>query len=277
MDLDSEIIGLSQWWSTPAGQYVLGWEQSHLDELVSNIFGFHALQLGCSELNALQANRIPHRWLATEGYESATYHEPSGSVVSLQCDFLELPFPSQSLDLVVLPHTLEMTLDPHLALREVERVLVPEGRVIVLGFNPYSFWGLRQFSGHALRRIGLLRDEPSFLPSDEGAFIAYRRLRDWLRLLDFEVDQGRFGCYRLPLSGPRWLDRMAWMDRAGDRSWPFLGAAYILQGIKRVRGMRLVGLARSKKKLKERLKNPLPAPTSRQKLTEDNANHHKIK
>jgi ubiquinone/menaquinone biosynthesis C-methylase UbiE len=155
-----------------------------------------------------------------------------------------LPFPNQSLDLLVLPHTLELARDPHLTLREVERVLVPEGRVMILGFNPASLWGLRQRLGHARRSIGLGRRAPPFLPRS-GEFLNYWRLRDWLRLLSFEVEGGRFGCYRPPYASARWLERSAWMEPLGERWWPVLGAVYFLEAVKRVRGMRLVGLVRN--------------------------------
>jgi ubiquinone/menaquinone biosynthesis C-methylase UbiE len=104
------------------------------------------------------------------------------------------PWPAESLDLVVLPHTLELARDPHDTLREVERVLVPEGRVVIVGFNPASLWGLRQSAGHLRQRLGL--GGRLYLPSD-GEFIGYPRVRDWLRLLGFEVERGRFGCWRL--------------------------------------------------------------------------------
>jgi SAM-dependent methyltransferase len=243
---------LAQWLSTPPGRYMLDWEEERLDAAVADIFGFHALQLGLPELDALRANRMPHRWLACNGADPACI-EGRGlpRAVALHCDFEALPFPSQSLDLVVLPHALELAHDAHQTLREVERVLVPEGRVVVLGFNPTSLWGMRQRLGRM--RQGLGGRKPLFLPRT-GEFIGYWRLRDWLRLLSFEIEGGRFGCYRPPLVSLRWLDRFAWMESTGDRWWPVLGAVYFLVAIKRVRGMRLVGLAR-----KERTK-PTPAP-----------------
>ena len=167
---------------------------------------------------------------------------------TLACEFDALPFDSQSLDLVVLPHALELARDPHLALSEVERVLMPEGKVVITGFNPTSLWGLRQGAGHAVQRLGWRREPGLFLPK-AGEFIAYRRLRDWLRLLSFEVEVGRFGCYRPPLRSAQWLGRFEWMDTVGDRWWPVLGGVYLLVAVKRVRGMRLVGLARSDSRL----------------------------
>src|SRR5687768_1985479 len=243
------IIGLADWLRTPAGRYLLEWEQQHLDRAVVDLFGFHAVQLGLPELDALRANRMPHRWLCSDTSAApppSADGAPPMAAVHLVCDFDALPFDSQSLDLIVLPHALELARDPHLALREVERVLRPEGRVVIVGFNPASLWGLRQRLGHMRQRVGLSRGRRLFLPS-EGEFIGYRRLRDWLRLLSFEVEAGRFGCYRPPVATERWLARYHWTESIGDRWWPVFGAVYSLTAVKRVRGMRLVGLARSER------------------------------
>jgi SAM-dependent methyltransferase len=214
-------IGLHEWLATPPGSYLLAWEQQQVDAVVANAFGFHALQMGLPELDALATNRMPHRWLATETpHPKATFLTHFGA----------LPFPDNSLDLVVMPHALELTANPHAALREVERVLVPEGRVVICGFNPMSLWGMRQQRGHLYRRFGL---EQTFLPKS-CEFIGYLRMRDWLRLLGLEIESGEFGCYRPALASEKLLARFAWMDRLGARWWPILGAAYCLVAVKRV-------------------------------------------
>ena len=102
--------------------------------------------------------------------------------------------------------------------------------------------GLRQRLGRLRLGVGLARRQPLFLPPS-GEFLGYRRLRDWLRLLSFEVEAGRFGCYRLPVASERWLQRCAWMDEQGERWWPVFGAAYFVVAVKRVRGMTLLGPA----------------------------------
>ena len=125
---------LPQWLSSPAGEYLLAWEQSHCDRVLSDVFGYHALQVGLAPLHALRGNRMPKQWLAADVWPelSASGH------VSLYTDPVALPFAAASLDLIVLPHTLDWCSDPHAALREVERVLVPEGRVLIFSFNPRS-------------------------------------------------------------------------------------------------------------------------------------------
>jgi SAM-dependent methyltransferase len=261
--MNDRIISLTDWFQTPSGRYLLEWEQGQFDRSVVNLFGYNALQLGLPELQALAANRMPHRWLAlpeemlsaeavpTEPASDSqavigTTEEASSSIprVALVTNAAALPFPEASLDLVVLPHTLELSADPHHVLREVERVLVPEGRVVVAGFNPNSFWGLRQSRARLMGRFGVsaLGLSELYLP-EAGEFIGPGRLRDWFRLLGFEVESQHFGCYRPAVRSDKWLQRYAWMDRAGARWWPIFGSVYFFVAVKRVRGVRLLGPA----------------------------------
>jgi SAM-dependent methyltransferase len=261
MVASASIIELDAWLRTPPGQCLLHWEQSQFDRAVVDVFGYHAVQLGLGEVQGLRTNRMPHRWVLADTLlqpeplpapplaEGLVDSQPLPAQPAMHCDFDALPFPNNSLDLVVLPHTLELARDPHLTLREVERVLVPEGRLIVTGFNPASLWGLRQRLGRARAAIGLRGRSQLFLPR-AGEFLNYWRLRDWLRLLSFEVEGGRFGCYRPPYRSVRWLERTTWVEPIGERWWPVLGAVYFLEAVKRVRGMRLVGLVRREARMK---------------------------
>jgi SAM-dependent methyltransferase len=226
---------MQQWFETAPGRYLLAWEKAEFDHAVSDLFGFHALQLGMPGVDTLQANRMPHRWLAVP----STQLIEGPARPALVTDYAALPFEENSLDLVVLPHSLELSRDPHATLREVGRVLMPEGRVVICCLNPASLWGLRQRRAHLYRRFGF---GEFFLP-DAGEFIGYRRLRDWLRLLSFEVEEANFGCWRPALTSDKWLERYEWMDHMGERWWPIFGAAYFLVAVKRVRGVKLIGPA----------------------------------
>ncbi|HCL86664.1 MAG TPA: SAM-dependent methyltransferase [Comamonadaceae bacterium] len=231
--MSGEIIGLHHWFDTPPGRHLLAWEQARYDELVADFFGFHALQLGMPGVDGLRANRMPHRWLALGGQEGSL----AGTSAALLAEPVMLPFAEASLDLVLMPHTLELSVDPHAALREVQRVLVPEGRVVIGGLNPWSLWGFNQKRARLYQRLGA--GGRLFLP-DVGEFIAPGRLRDWLELLDFELESVSFGCFRPAVASERWLQRYEWMDSLGARWWPILGAGYVTVAIKRVRGMRLL-------------------------------------
>jgi SAM-dependent methyltransferase len=233
---EKPIIALASWLDSPAGRYVLEWEKARLNALTADIFGFNAVQIGLPQINALEANRMPNKWMT-----DTRLPEGNGLPIVMVHDFADLPFASQSLDLVVLPHVLEFAAEPHQVLREVERVLIPEGQVIICGFNPASLWGVRQGAG---RLIGA-----HFLPHD-AEFISVPRIKDWLKLLNLGVNRGYFGCYAPPCVTEKWLTRFLFMEKAGDRWWPYFGAVYIVQAIKRIKGMRLIGPVWSKQTAK---------------------------
>lgn len=215
------IPGLDRWLATPQGRYVADWERERFDGLVADVFGYNALQIGLPQLDLLAHNRIPLRQKAGEFYGEGA--------VDVLCDLRQLPFAANSVDLVVMPHVLEFSTEPHQILREVERILIPEGQVLISGFNPYSLWGLR-------RR---LPNCPDGFPWS-GSYLSVQRMRDWLQLLGFEVDRGCFGCYAPPCESRRWLQRMHFMEAAGDRWWSFGAGVYLLRAVKRVHGMRLI-------------------------------------
>jgi len=243
-----QIISLDDWWSTPQGRHALDWEQRRFQEATVDVFGFNAVQLGVSALHGLDSNRMPHRWLvgmhqvADRG--EALVDDTVRQGCQMVCDPAALPFAEQSLDLILLPHTLEQSAHPHGALREVERVLRPEGRVVISGLNPLSLWATRQRRSHLLARLGLqgLSDRALYLPRS-GEFISHWRIKDWLALLGFEVTAVRFGVYAPAVQSEKWLSRYDWMERHGARWWPVLGAVYTVEAVKRVRGMRLLGPA----------------------------------
>lgn len=230
---------MRDWLETAPGAYALDWMQRQADTAVADVFGYHAMQIGLPALQGLRSNRMPAQWLAALSAGELRAATGVGRPPALLCESTALPMEAASIDLLVLPLTLDLSLDPHQTLREVERVLVPEGKVLILGLNPASLWGLRQQRAHLYRRMGIGQ---LFLPA-EGQFIAYWRLRDWLRLLGFEVESSAFGCYRPALRTARWLQRYAWLDELGARSWPIFGAAYAVMAVKRVRGMQVLGPA----------------------------------
>lgn len=206
-----ERSSLAEWFATAPGRYALEWERAQFDNAVDDIFGFRAVQIGLPEIDFLTQNRIPFRF--TLGLEAQS---------SLAADPLQAPVASQSMDLVALPHVLEFHTDPHNVLRESERILRPEGQLVLSGFNTLSLWRLRQFV--SARDAGAPWD---------ARFIGLLRLRDWLKLLGFELNGGKFGCYAPPFRQEKWLARFKFMERAGARWWPIMGGIYVIRAIKR--------------------------------------------
>lgn len=208
----------SEWLQTPLGCYVLESEQQYVDETVADVFGFNALQLGLAEHDYLRASRIPFKCRVAP-------NAPAG----LRARFRDLPVATNSIDLLVLPHVLEFSANPHQILREVQRILLPEGHAVFACFNPRSLWGLRR----------LFNFTPDAYPWG-GHFISLPRLKDWLALLELEIVAGGMGCYVPPVTQNKWLQRLRFMEAAGDRWWPIAGGVYFLHVVKRVRAMRVI-------------------------------------
>lgn len=220
---DGEGDPLARWLASPAGQYVLAWQREQLAGLLADRFGYYAVQLGWPQIPALEANRMPTR------LRVGLAGQPGDVVVER---FDELPFESQSIDLAVVIHQLETSPQPHRVLREIDRVLRPEGHLVVTGFNPMSLWGLRHhWNASRLRPV----------IGPHGQMIGVPRLRDWCKLLGLETGVASYGLHAPMCRSQRGYDRMRVLDRAGERWWPILGAAYMFTAVKRVGGMRLIG------------------------------------
>lgn len=219
----------NNWLSTTLGQYLLSREQELYDKKVGDIFGFNAVQLGLLQMDTLKLSRIPH--LMHVG-------NCAGDVL---CESDYLPFAESCIDLVCLPHVLEFSENPHQTLREAERVLVPEGHLILTGFNPISAWGLK----YALTQ----QDHYPW----NGQFFSLSRIKDWLALLGLEFISGEMHCYEPPINNQKWLNRFNFMDKLGDQWWPMMGGVYLIVAKKRVVNMTLLKPNWKKNSLKSRL------------------------
>lgn len=222
------IVDLPSWFDSDPGRYVHQWEQARVDALLADVFGYRAVQYGLPPFNYLSANRMTFK--AYAGPARLSEAQSACWSASTVCLPEQLPFDTDSLDLLVLPHTLETAEDQHMVLREAQRVLMPEGRLVIAGFNPWSLWGARM-------RLPWLKP---WLPPGCQNDLSPAKLKDWLKLLSFEIDRGHFGCYAPPFRRQQWIDRCQFMESAGDRWWPIFGATYMVSAVKRVAGMRLI-------------------------------------
>ena len=209
----------AQWLAGPLGQRVQTLERKLVTEALSQVFGWQLLQIGvwgeCNEL--LAAARTQRRAVVAE--QLPTLCEPQIMGIRSRLDTLAIA--SDSVDAVLLPHTLEQVGDPHELLREVERILPGDGQLIVLGFRSFSGWGLRNL---------LARD--GFPPGTER-FIAEHRLRDWLKLLGFEVTDAQRYLFTWPW-GSATPPAQRLLERVGNSALPLFAGGYLLRARKRV-------------------------------------------
>jgi len=239
--------GLQDWYNCPVGQLLLEQEREQLDNILPTLFGYHIVQVGCLlGDDLLSSSRVLNKILidadkAGDMLTPAIYGYPDA-----------MPIESDSVDVVVLPHTLEFERDPHQILREVDRVLIPEGHVIVLGFNPWSLWGLWR----------LLFGRSGKAPWC-GDFLSLTRTEDWMALLGFDVVLVRHYFFRPPLQRGGIMSKLHFMEKLGAKLWPRLSGAYVLMAKKRVATMTPI---RPRWNSRRKLMDELPRPTTRSRL-----------
>ncbi len=213
------LAQLRRWWRSPLGKVVAEIEHRILARLLRQVFGHylvvHARQGGAQA--GLDGCMVKHQiW-----FDDAV--STPGSHPQLRASAEALPFMSDGVDALVLSHTLEYSTDPHQVLREAERILIPEGYLLVVGFNPWSLWGMLG------RMIGLGRRLPWVAQG-----IGVNRVKDWLSLLGFSVEHEYWAGFRPPIKNTAWLARLEWLERFGRRWLRPLGGVYIVMAKKQV-------------------------------------------
>ncbi len=217
--LGSEGARLRAWSISWPGRAVLAAERAVLDAVLPNLFGYYLVQIGSlADPQAVNASRIRSRVCVVEGRD--LLGDDSSLVVGSP---QALPFAADSVDVVLLQHVLEFQRSPHEALREAERVLVPEGHLVLAGFNPYSLFGLWRAT-----------DRRRASPPWSGRFVSLTRVKDWLALLGLEPTDVRMVFFRPPFSRPALLRRLRRMESIGARLWPYTGAVYVVVARKRI-------------------------------------------
>ena len=207
-----------QWFQRSLGQTVLHAERNFVCKVLPDLFGYHILQIGTpGEAQYLDSSRINHKII------TACHRDTPAAGINVICDQHALPVSSDSVDVVVLPHALEFDTHPHQILREMERVLIGEGHVVITGFNPWSLWRL-------WRLFRAWRDQPPW----NGKYISMARLRDWLTLLDFEITRTDYFYYLPPLDNIRIMQMLGFMEQLGRFCWRIFGGIYLVAAKKRV-------------------------------------------
>lgn len=203
-----------QWLNSPLGQDLLRAEQGLMRNIAEGVFGEYGVQLG--------------QWGESDSFLRYVRTQRKGLLVDRPvagaslCSALDtLAIESDSVDLLLLPHTLDVCEHPQATLREANRVLRSDGQLIIFSFKPGGIWGLKR-----------LRPGASYPPGSRR-LVAERHLADWLELLDLRVLTRQRYFFRLPRKSVS-RESDVW-ERWGERFWPELGACYLLRAQKRLR------------------------------------------
>ena len=225
-------ISPQEWFKSPLGQYLLNLEYGYINPVVMDAFGFYAIQMGNFDIDFLDHSRIPNKFSLNSNH------------ADLMASNEALPFDEASVDLIIAPHILEQMAEPYELLKEIRRVLIPEGRLIISGFNPMSLWGIK-------RLLSFDIDYPW-----NTKFIPLSKIKEWLPIIGLEMVEGKMGCYVPPIQQSSWLKKLHTMEKLGDRWWPMLGGFYFLVIQKRVHGMTPIRPLWKKKLIKTPVYSP---------------------
>ncbi len=225
-------ISPQEWFKSPLGQYLLNLEYGYINPVVMDTFGFYAIQMGNFDIDFLDHSRIPNKFSLNSNH------------ADLMASNEALPFEEASVDLIIAPHILEQMAEPYELLKEIHRVLMPEGRLIISGFNPMSLWGIK-------RLLSFDIDYPW-----NTKFIPLSKIKEWLPIIGLEMVEGKMGCYVPPIQQSSWLKKLHTMEKLGDRWWPMLGGFYFLVIQKRVHGMTPIRPLWKKKLIKTHVYSP---------------------
>lgn len=191
------------------GNQLINAEISVFKNLLNRHFGKHVLLLGVPHQRLLlQAVKIPCHTLISPFYQK------DGQVSYIEADFNELPLLTGSIDLVLLPHTLEFVDNPRQVLSEACRVIKPEGLIVIAGFNPYSTWGLRKWFSKKQ------------IPPWSASFIPASHIKRWLQLAEFALEEEKMFLYAPPLSKPAFYQKLQFLEKLGNKIFPAAGGVY---------------------------------------------------
>jgi len=235
----TKYAALQQWYASGVGQNIWQSEKRLLDQYLPNLFGYHLMSLGvCPSLPLSDASSIHHQFTLSD---MASVREN----ISATCRFHALPIEHESVDVAILHHSLDYSESPHQLLREIARVLMPYGSVLIFGFQRWSALGLQ----HAVQRVLDKKNEVA-----AHRFIGRHRMHDWLQLLDFEIVESVHTAYVPPQLGDGLRRRLQCVENIGGKSQLPLGSVYFILARKTVGSVRPLLVEKEKKVL-----NPLGA------------------
>ena len=231
------IESLSKWYKTQAGKAALSKLDEECADILSEIFGYYAVETGVlsGEHSLLKHTRIAtsfalidkaHRNTHAFKVKKRMQGDQLETFSSLISSNEQLPLATDNIDLVLGTHVLELSKDPHQVLREIDRVLVPEGHCILIGFNPFAISGL----GKQLRLKLSRKEQPFKLRSAS-------RVRDWFSLLGFEVLDISYMGLRPNISNKKLFESLAKLEDLSEIAGPLLGKLYIIHAKKQVVAM----------------------------------------
>jgi SAM-dependent methyltransferase len=213
----TQIVHKNAWYAEGVGCRLASAEHQQVSALLSELYGYYLCYLGEPGLASLV-----HDTIIKQSVHIHPHTNKSHIGLSINGAYESIPLLTDSVDAAVLLHTLEQSSQPHEVLREAHRILIPEGHLIITGFNPFSFWGLW------LRYKQLRNKVPK-----QGNMLSESRIIDWLKLLNFQIVGGKMFYFKPPFLGQKFYKKFEFLETLGRNFWPFWGGAYTIIAVKK--------------------------------------------
>ncbi|MCK5813109.1 MAG: class I SAM-dependent methyltransferase [Cocleimonas sp.] len=229
MSTDKKIMkDCATWYQGLAGQQALLSLDNIISDYLSEIFGYYCLNFGVlgGRKEFLKNSRI------SAGFSIGSNPKQNDLIAIPE----QLPIAADEVDLVIASHVLECSHNPHQVLREIDRVLVPEGHCILIGFNPYALMGAKRFLKPLRKKNKQSNNKPSKLKQYRTRSASH--VRDWFSLLGFETLEVNYLGFRPTIKNEKLFTSSAWMEKWGEKLWPVLGSLYIIHAKKHMVAMR---------------------------------------
>jgi SAM-dependent methyltransferase len=232
------------WLTQSLGRSLLEIEKEYLSLKLAERYGKHILLIGVPHQHELlKCSLMSNQVLLTPLINKHKYDK------CIESEFYNLPIIPGSIDLVIVPHTLEFLDNPRQLLLEACRVVKPEGVMMVLGFNPVSLWGLKKWSIKS-------KNMPW-----QSTFIHPNKVKNWLKLADFELVKQDMLLFRPPIANYSVFKKLTFLEWIGKRLYAPLGGVYVLTA--QAKTIPLIPIKLHWKQKLSALHATLPGPTMR--------------
>jgi SAM-dependent methyltransferase len=217
----SASVAAADWYRGPVGRLVAADLVDLLARRAETAFGYHALVLG--EAGSEFGRRFDWNRQLRIGHQVLAGPPGGQGAGRMPVDLDALPIESEAADLVIALHVLEDRRNPHEILREIDRTLRPEGRLLIVGINPASLLHLSaRFWPRCHAPLAFGHHHPAW------------RVIDWLRVLGYRIEAIEPAGGVAPWCRESAYRRCERLRRlSGDWAW-FLNGLYLIDATRRV-------------------------------------------
>lgn len=203
-----------QWYQSDLGKSVLTQESALLQNIINTDVGYYFLIQSPLKHLAISAPLLKNSLMIAPVLELGAQEN------LVVANAKELPIDSEGIDVHILHHTLEFSDTPHDDLREAARSLLPSGKLIIVGFNPNSFFRIRQIFSS------------SNVAPWNASFIGVKRLEDWLKVAGLTLQSANYLCYSPPFQSMYWREKLTPFETLLTKSKLPIGGVYVITATK---------------------------------------------